>query len=190
MATIRKRGSAWQVQVRKINRPLKTKTFRLKADAISWATRVEAELERDWSAGADLDLRKIRVRDLLARYRREVTPQKKSFAKESVAIDQLMNEAFANARLSDVSPADFSSFRDSRLKTVRPATVVRQLSILQNAFNVASRDWGWPIARNPVSSIRKPKIINQHERRVDEHELERLYAASASTRTPTERGPK
>jgi len=139
MATIRKRGSTWQVQVRKTNHPLKSKTFRLKADAVAWARRVEVDLDRDYAIGMDLDLRKVQVRDLLARYQREVTSQKKSFAQESAAIDQLIRENFADVRISDVGPADFAAFRDRRLKIVKPATVVRQLSILQNAFNVAKQ---------------------------------------------------
>lgn len=40
MATIRKRGSSWQVQVRKKGQTL-SKTFEKKADAQTWAAEIE-----------------------------------------------------------------------------------------------------------------------------------------------------
>jgi hypothetical protein len=47
MASIRRRGAKWQVQVRRQGlRPL-TRTFRHKADAEMWSRQREAEIDRD-----------------------------------------------------------------------------------------------------------------------------------------------
>src|ERR1700745_376352 len=45
MATIRRRKSTWQVQIRRQGHQL-SRTFRLRADAELWARQVEAELDR------------------------------------------------------------------------------------------------------------------------------------------------
>ena len=46
MATIRRRGTTWQVQVRRQEHATLSRTFRLKADAEQWARQKEAEIDR------------------------------------------------------------------------------------------------------------------------------------------------
>jgi DnaJ-domain-containing protein 1 len=46
MATIRRRGTTWQVQVRRQGHATLSRTFRLKADAEQWARQKEAEIDR------------------------------------------------------------------------------------------------------------------------------------------------
>ena len=46
MATIRKPGARWQVQVRRQGYPLLTKSFALKSDAEAWGRQKEVELDR------------------------------------------------------------------------------------------------------------------------------------------------
>ena len=44
MATIRKRGGRWQVQVRLTNAKSKTRSFKTKPEALAWARMIEAEI--------------------------------------------------------------------------------------------------------------------------------------------------
>jgi len=44
MSTIRKRGSTYQVQVRRKGRPQLTKTFHRRSDALQWARQCEVGL--------------------------------------------------------------------------------------------------------------------------------------------------
>ncbi len=46
MASIRKRGDKWQVQVRRLGCPPVTRSFLLKADAETWARQTEVEADR------------------------------------------------------------------------------------------------------------------------------------------------
>tara|TARA_E500000331_G_scaffold317717_1_gene329292 strand:- start:372 stop:956 length:585 start_codon:yes stop_codon:yes gene_type:complete len=149
MATIRKRRTGWQVHVRRANHPAVSKTFRLKADAEVWARRTEAEIDGQLEPGEQLLVRALTVRHLLEKYQREVTSAGKSKRQETAIIKQLLQEDFVDRPILKLSPADLSAFRDRRLSQVKPATVVRQLSVLQNAFNVAIRDWGWALKSNP-----------------------------------------
>src|SRR5215469_3188706 len=81
MATIRRRKSTWQVQVRRQGHQL-SRTFRLRTDTELWARQVEAELDR---GGLPTDGRKLRAHtlaDLLRRYEVEVLPRKRSADRE------------------------------------------------------------------------------------------------------------
>lgn len=184
MATIRKRITGWQVQVRRASHPPISKTFRLKADAEAWARRKESEIDGQSGSGDLIYLRELRVRHLLEKYLEEVTPSKKSQAQEIGIIRQLLREDFADQPILKLTPAKLSAFRDRRLRQVKPATVVRQLAVLQNAFNVAIRDWGWALKSNPVESIRKPRVINRRDRRLVADEYERLVSICEKTCTP------
>ena len=80
MATIRRRKSRWQVQIRRQGHPL-SRTFRLRADAELWAQQVEAEL----GGGLPVDNRSLRshtLADLLRRYEAEIVPRKRSADRE------------------------------------------------------------------------------------------------------------
>ncbi|MDD9876086.1 MAG: hypothetical protein OXR84_01455, partial [Magnetovibrio sp.] len=150
MATIRKRGKKWQAQVRRKGRQLQSKSFPLKSEAEAWARRIEAELDRENGPIETFDLRAITLRDMLQRYRTEVTPTKRAPRQENAIIDQLLREDIAELAIPDVGSAELSAFRDKRLQYQKPATVTRHLAVLQHAYNVARQDWGWPIDRNPV----------------------------------------
>lgn len=41
-------------------------------------------------------------------------------------------------------------YRDERLQTVSPATALREIAIPGHVLEVAMRDWGMPVARNPA----------------------------------------
>jgi hypothetical protein len=49
MATIRKCGERYQVQIRKTGQPLLPKSFKRKSDAQTWAKTIESEVERGTS---------------------------------------------------------------------------------------------------------------------------------------------
>jgi hypothetical protein len=65
MATIRRRKSKWQAQVRRQGHPPLSRTFHLRADAELWARQTEAELDR---GGLPVD----KVIDQLSKYDAEI----------------------------------------------------------------------------------------------------------------------
>lgn len=96
MATIRKRRTGWQVQVRRINHSPISKTFRLKSDAEVWARQKEVEIDDQTEPGEQFRLRGLKVRHLLEKYELEVTSTKKSQSQEKAIINQLLQESFAD----------------------------------------------------------------------------------------------
>jgi len=167
MATFRKRGEKWQVQIRRMNQPTISRSFTHKADAHAWAR----EMERAADQGKLGNLIKATaddptVGDLLRRYRDEVISLKRGRDVETYIVNAMLRQDFCNIAISDVSTAPITKYRDHRLKTVRGVSVRRELSILQHAFNIAVQEWDWSIKENPVRSIRKPPTGNSRDRRL------------------------
>ncbi|MBM3525040.1 MAG: site-specific integrase, partial [Alphaproteobacteria bacterium] len=86
MATIRKRGDRWHVQVRRRGGHQATRSFVKRADAERWARETEAAADR-WAFGFDpAVLRTLRLVDLFERYEHEVTPRKRGAYREQQII--------------------------------------------------------------------------------------------------------
>ena len=76
MATFRKRGERWQVQIRRLGHPSFSRSFHSKTDAVQWARDAERQVDRGELASAPGEARAT-VRDLLLRYASEVSPRKR-----------------------------------------------------------------------------------------------------------------
>jgi integrase len=59
---------------------------------------------------------------------------------------------FGHLTLSNVTTEIVSDYRDERLKSVKPATVYQELSLMRRMFNVARREWKWT-RDNPVADL-------------------------------------
>ena len=90
MASIRKRGTSWQVQIRRRSNPPLCRTFRSKKDGEIWARMVEARLDRTGLPGDYRELKRMKLADLLVRYRDQVTPRKRSAENETYRINKLL----------------------------------------------------------------------------------------------------
>jgi hypothetical protein len=168
MATIRKRGSSWQVQAHRDGFPPLTKTFSTKADASEWARHKERQLDRAKLPTTIRDSKGVTVADLRRRYEQEVTPSKRGARFEQSRLRQLLCHDIAKAGLHYLSGGAVSRYRDDRLKVVKPASVRRELVILRHVFEVARTEWGVPIRANPVHQITLPSDSKPRERRLEE----------------------
>ncbi len=184
MATIRKLRGRWQAQVRRRGLKPRCKSFDSKSDAEKWARDLEAQVDR---FGAAPDTRLLEVTtlgDLLERYQREVSPTKRGAVQEIQRIDVLRRHDLAYRTLIGLSQQDIASFRDERLASVAPSTVVRELAILSHVIEVAIRDWGYPLSRNVVKLVRRPVIRNERSRRLKRDEEQRLLAGCDAGQIP------
>jgi integrase len=168
MATIRKRGSSWQVQVRRDGFPPLTKSFSTRADGAEWARDKERQIDRAELPTTIRDFKGMTVADLLRRYEQEVTPRKRGAKFEQSRLRQLLSHSIASTSLHNLSGASVSYYRDDRLKVVKPASVRRELTVLRHVFEVARTEWGMPIRANPVHQIKLPNDSKPRERRLEE----------------------
>ncbi|MEQ8966865.1 MAG: site-specific integrase [Azospirillaceae bacterium] len=182
MASIRKRGSKYQVQVRRHGHPPVSRSFHKLTDARQWARDMETRADLGPLARPSPGERKVLLRDILTRYRDEVTPSKRGHVVERDRLTWMTRHRIAALPLSTLLPSTFSSYRDERLATCSPETVLRELSLLQHVLDIARLEWDLGPAENPVRQIRKPKPNPARERRLSAEEAESLRAAARKSR--------
>lgn len=182
MPTIRKRGDfQYQAIVRRTGFPLQSKTFLSRKDAEAWAARIESEI-LSGSFSDRTETNRTSLGDLLARYSREVSPQKKGGALEQLRIQKLLDDPIAQVKIAALSGVNMSHYRDRRLKgsskqkAVSGSTVNRELTLISHVISVASKEWGIHVPINPVSQIRRPKENRARSRRLQGDEEQRLLA--------------
>lgn len=190
MATIRKRGDRYHVQVRRKGFPTITKTFPFLSDAKEWARHIERQADRAELGPNRKSLETITLADLVRRYRDTVLPNKKGGAFETIMLNAFLRDAICKKRLSDLTAFDFAAWRDQRIekgKGKKPITVKsakRILSPVQKLLQMAMDEWGIPLRENPVAKLKVDVIDNRRERRLRPGELDRLRDAATKSRNP------
>jgi integrase len=178
MASLRKRGTKWQVQVRREGHPDLSKTFHLREDALKWAREQERRIDRgELVCTASLPLAsKLTLADVLSRYERDVLPTKRTRGvNERFHLRPILRHSLGILNVAQVSQASIASYRDLRLTQVSPSTVRRELGILMHALRLAKAEWGMPVPQ--LGSITKPSENKPRERRLTEVELKALDEA-------------
>ena len=182
MATIRKRGDSYHVQIRKKGYPTVTKSFLLLADAQKWARSVERDIDKgvfqDTATAENSTLG-----DILDSYAKKILPSKKS-RKTVLSQIRVIKPLLGNYSLSKLSPALLSQFRDQRLESADAQTVRKDLSLLHRVVVTAVKDWGISLPLgNPVALVRLPSQPNGRDRRLETGEEEKLLKALKDTPT-------
>lgn len=183
MAAIRKlKSGKFEVQIRRKGFAPLSRSFLKKSDAEQWARHMETKADRGDMPTPVKVLDKYKIRDILARYRDEITVKKRSADTETYLIDAFLRDPIANMTLAQICPSHFTTYREKRLKTVKPGTVNRELSIIKHAFDLAEREWDIPIRKNPIAKIKKLKVNNARSRRLVDEEYQALLNAINATR--------
>jgi integrase len=177
MATIRRRGATWQVQVRRQGHATLSRTFRRKSDAEQWARQKEAEIDRGELPVDTRVLRSHTLAHLLERYAGSVVPRKRSADREHYMLRIILRHPLSRVSLHRLIPAEIAKYRDERLAVVTGSTVRRELAIVRHCIQVARNEWGFVLPSNPVDQVKLPAPNNPRERRASTSELERLLEA-------------
>ena len=173
MATIRRRKNKYQVQVRRKDSPQVSKTFICYKDAKKWARETEIKLDQNFIQFTE-DPCSLTLQSLIKKYIKEVIVHKKSYKIETIILKSFLQRfADTDKPINKIKVEMFSRYRDLRLQHVKPATVVRELSLIQHVFNTAIKEWELNI-KNPINFIRKPKVLNRRERRLTDRECQLL----------------
>lgn len=184
MATIRKRGAKWQVQVRRGGFAPLSKSFLQQRDAERWGVLKERELDLLESQGlVGAKACDLTVKELLQRYRLEVVPKKRSPYREACMVASLEKRDFAAERADKLTPRHIARYRDSRLKDVAPATIVRELGLLQHAYETARKGWGYEGLSNPLKDVQRPKLPQGRMRRLAPSEQAAIVNAATCARS-------
>ena len=184
MATLRKRGERWHVQVRRQGRPSVTRSFLLRSDALAWAREQELEADRRDIPTSHKGLRGIAVADVVSRYRDEVVPRKRGADRETLMLNAFLRHPLAKVALSDLTAGMVSAYCAERLQRVKPSSLNRELDVLRHAFATARRSWDLPLAHNAFAEVTRLKTAAPRDRRLQSDERERLRAAYDQCRNP------
>ena len=112
-----------------------------------------------------------------ARYRDEVSPTKRSASSEKARIGALIRRDICRRTLAKLTSTHIAGYRDERLQSVAPATVIRELNTISHALDIAQREWGLWLPRNPAKMVRRPSAPQGRKRRLNEGEEARLLEA-------------
>lgn len=175
MATFRLRNNKWQARVQKKGYEAVSKSFNSKADAIKWATQVEAQIDKGTFTSTSLAERTI-FAELIHRYLKEVVPNTKSASEDGYRLRALARKPIAQLNMLALTPSKIAEYRDTRLKEVSAGTVIRELAYFSSIINHSRREWGINID-NPISLIRKPSSPQSRTRTLSIDEQERLFNA-------------
>jgi integrase len=182
MATIRKRGNKWQVQVRRQGSGALSRSFHVLKDAEEWSRHMEVLADRGDLPADPAALRGITLGQLVERYRDTVSPRKRTHEAEKLALNAFLRHPICRRPVSDITTAHFAAYRDERLKCVKPASVKRDLAPIHNLYEVARTEWDLPIRENPLSKLKFADCDQRRERRLRPGELEALIEAAKLTR--------
>ncbi|WP_367189890.1 tyrosine-type recombinase/integrase [Burkholderia sp. Ed8] len=175
MASIRQRNGRWQARVTRLGFPDETKTFETKTAAVKWARSIETRLDQ----GSPLSHRgnaDALFGDILKRYREMVSPGKRGGSDEQIRIRMLLRQRLAGYSMINLTPAVIAEFRDGRLATVSPGTVIRDLALISSVINHARTEWEIHVP-NPCEMVRKPEQPQGRCRTLSESELTALMEA-------------
>lgn len=191
MASIRERidsngKKTYHVQIRIKGFPPQTQTFDNKTEGKHWAARIETEIR----AGRYMPhavAQRHTMRELLEDYKTKVLiPFKPKEARTQVAQIDWWIEKLGNYSLADITPAAIAKCRDELLTTPigtenkklrAPATVIRYMAGLSQAFKVAVNEWQW-MPESPMAKVSKPKVNNERLRHLSAEEQTRLLDAA------------
>lgn len=174
MATIRKRNGKFQVQIRIKGLQSITRTFRTKSEALTWSRVTEVDRYNGHEKQIQSTGNTETVGSLLERYYVEFLSKRYWYNRECSILRRFQRSDLYNIKIDELKEGDVARYRDQRLKSVKPATVVRELSIGSHCLTVAQSEWGIRLSANVFKTVRKPKVRNSRERRISQEEWDRI----------------
>jgi integrase len=165
MASITHQQNGWRAQVYVMKQRAEKGGFATKKAAQAWAAQKEAEFRED--AGKSEGGRHT-VADMFKRYGESVSTGKQGARSEQLRMRAFIRDfpELAALSLSEFKTPQLVAWRDARLRTVSPSSVVRDVNLIRNAFTIARQEWHW-IEHNPFEGFRVPQEGPPRTRRVD-----------------------
>ena len=181
MATLRKRGDKYQVQIRRVGQAPVSKTFHELKDARAWARMMEVRADQG-ELPTDRKALNVTLGELVNRYRDTISIRKKTATAERIVLAAFALHPICRKSLAQISTADFAIYRDDRLKVIKPVSLKRELVPIHNLFEIARDEWGLPIRENPLDKLRLDAPDQRRERRLRDGEWMKLVKAAQKCR--------
>ena len=171
MASFRKRSNGWKARVRRNGYHDFTKTFSTRSKANEWARQVESDIDKG-NFVSRVEAENTTLAELLTRYLKEITPQKKHPSVETYRIKAWLKTSLSKRFISTIRCADYAAIRDARIKQGMSASTIKlEFAIISHMYFVARAEWGFDGIENPIRYLRMPRLPKGRTRRVSNEEL-------------------
>lgn len=172
MATVRKRGDRWRVEVYRDGKR-KSKTCSTKAEAVLWGAEEEKKIELQAKGLQPETL----FSDVIKRYLNEITPTKRGKKHEFNRLTKFLRHPITDKYISDVTRQDLELWINERLETVKGESVRRELSTIGHIFKVAMERWGY-IQSSPMIGLQQPKASKPRTQRFTQEDIGEIIKIS------------
>lgn len=172
MATVRKRGDRWRVEVYRDGKR-KSKTCSTKTEAILWGAEEEKKLEL-MANGMQPE---TMFSDVIKRYLNEVTPTKRGEKHEFNRLTRFLRHPITDKYISDVTRQDLELWIKERLETVKGESVRRELSTIGHILKVAVERWGY-IQNSPMIGLQQPQASKPRTQRFTQEDIDEIIKIS------------
>src|SRR5262245_48826382 len=134
---------SWRVQVRPVNAPSISRTFRSHKGAKAFEATLTQQMYKD-RTGALISLNGYTVQDMIERYRKEVhidkAPQTQRTTKHII---QYWSSRLGNIQLNRLDSSRIMDETQMLSETRKPITVRKYFIILNHMLTYASIHWDW-----------------------------------------------
>lgn len=134
-----------------------------------WAQKVEVDI----ISGKRGFVPNRPFKDLLSRYIREVSQNKRGGRWEGFRLEAVSRDPIGEVSLQELSAPHFASWRDRRKKQVAEGSVLREWTMLNHACNVAVNEWHW-LPANPMKGVERPRESEPRKRRPTKDEIDKI----------------
>lgn len=177
-----KKRTTYTATVRVKGYPPLARTFDTRGEAKNWA----AEIEKEMRLSRYQDIRpieKITFVEVLERYLTRVSVNKRpnSHNRDKQSSKIILDYLGPEITFVEVNPQKIAAYRDHRMKKVSASTIQKEFALISHLFNVANREWGYPVD-NPIPHVTRPKIRNNRTRFLTKEEAQRLLDAAKTSR--------
>ena len=174
MASLKKRGSQWNMRIRRAGYPFQSATFDTRIEAEAWARDIESKMDKGIFL-CTKEAERTSLYEALDRYIVEYAPSLADHKREVNRAKFLQKRKIAQMSLAKVRGMDIATFiKEREAEGVAGNTIRLDLATFSRLFETARKDWGMEYLDNPVKKARKPKVSRGRERRLQDGEEEKL----------------
>ena len=163
-------GKRWRAFVA-TNNIRESKTFETKGEANAWAANRELEIIN--GGGPRRGLKKT-LHQAFDKFIAEELPNRGGKRWEKIRVERFKRE-LDDVRMDKLGPEHLSEWRNERLKSVKGATVRRDMNLLKAVLETARRDWGW-LETNPMADVKRPAGSPSRKRLITDDEVKKIVA--------------
>lgn len=167
---VARRGTSWRATLC-VNKVRDSATFDTRAQAEAWEIKRREELTCNKHTPSGKT-----VGDLLDKYVEEISVHKRGERWERIRIEAFKRLPLAQVRLTELDTTHIVAWRNQRLKEVSGASVIREMTLIGHACEVARKEWRW-LTVNPVRDVSRPKGGKHRSRIITEEEIEQICLA-------------